>query len=652
MTETRVPYNAEVPTDGDAAAAEPAEAARLDWVRQRMTQWFDPVQLIRTGIRALLSGIFGAYADQREMQAALTHGEQPAIHDYSAGTGLWIDYAADLGDGFDSTYTIAWLLGRTALPACAADAPPAERRHAEILATTQRGQVLVLGGDQVYPTASRTQYENRFSGPFAAALPWVDEALRPRLFAIPGNHDWYDGLTSFMRLFCQRRSLGAWLTQQSRSYFALKLPHRWWLLGIDIQLASDIDQPQLEYFAHVAQSIQPGDHVILCTAQPSWVEEGDKSAAYRNLLFFERRILCPRQAKLMVTLTGDLHHYARYSDSTGERHKITAGGGGAYLYGTQGLAQSIELSKADPSEPGHGAAAETKTYTRGTVYPEQSASRRLRAGALLLGLKNPGFVLALGLIYILCGWLLQSASQGSLLRRSTTAADVPMNALMAWLATQPFDQMGHVFRVLLEIMLQVPALMVIAGLLVFGLYKFCTPDPGRPAWWRWIGAVHGVAHLVLILLLTWAFAHLNASMGLQGPGHGRLWLQGALYIVEMLLIGGPLGAVLFSLALLPGVNFNEAYSAQHIEHYKNFVRLQIREDGALTIYPVGVDRVTRWAFNPKASSQEPCFSPRNGAPPKVRLIEEPFTVPAPDAVSVAAPAGLQSSAQAWNISTQ
>lgn len=615
-----------------------------------MTQWFDPVQLIRTGIRALLSSIFGAYADQRETQAALAHGAEPVIHDYSGSPELWIDFAADLGDGFDATYSVAWLFGQAQLPA---DALPEDPRQRGLLAATKRGQVLVLGGDQVYPTASRTQYENRFYGPFEAALPWIDEeAARPHLFSIPGNHDWYDGLTSFMRLFCQRRSIGAWKTRQTRSYFALKLPQHWWLLGIDIQLASDIDQPQIDYFTEVAANMQPGDQVILCTAQPSWVEEGDTSNAYRNLLFFERTILCPRHAKLMLTLTGDLHHYARYSDSTGQRHKLTAGGGGAYLYGTHRLPDSIELTKVDPADPGHGTGAGTETYTRGPVYPEQSTSRRLRAGALLLGLKNPWFVLALGLIYVLCGWLLQSASQGSLLVQSTAGADTPMNALMAWLSQQPLSRAGDVLGVLVEIMVQVPALMVIAALLVFGLYKFCAPDPGRSDWLRWIGVVHGLAHLALVLALTWWFAHLNALLGLQAPGHGRLWMQGALYIAEMIVIGGPLGALLFSLALLPGVNFNEAYSSQHIEHYKNFLRIHLQADGALAVYAVGIRRVARWRFDPRADRRKPYFRPRHGKPPRVHLIEDPFTVPAPVASSAAPPGGPQASAQAWNTSTQ
>lgn len=650
MPTSRVPYDPALPPEEEPAVAEERAPVPLTWTPQRMTQWFDPAQLIRTGIRALLSGIFGAYADQRETQAALAHGAQPAIHDYSAAPELWLDFAADLGDGFDATYSVAWLFGQERLPA---ETLPEHPRQRELLAATRRGQVLILGGDQVYPTASRTQYENRFYGPFEAALPWIDdEASRPYLFSIPGNHDWYDGLTSFMRLFCQRRSIGAWKTRQTRSYFALKLPQRWWLLGIDIQLASDIDQPQIDYFTEVAAHMQPGDQVILCTAQPSWVEEGDTSNAYRNLLFFERTILCPRQARLMLTLTGDLHHYARYSDSTGQRHKLTAGGGGAYLYGTHRLPDTIELTKVDPAEPGQGTSATTETYTRGPVYPEQSASRRLRAGALLLGFKNPWFVLALGLIYVLCGWLLQSASQGSLLVQSTAGADTPMNALMAWLSQQPLARAGDVFGVLVEIMVQVPALMVIAALLVFGLYKFCAPDPGRPDWLRWIGVVHGLAHLVLVLALTWWFAHLNALLGLQAPGHGRLWLQGALYVAEMIVIGGPLGALLFSLALLPGVNFNEAYSSQHIEHYKNFLRIHLRPDGTLAVYAVGIRRVARWRYDPRADRRKPYFHPRRGKPPRVHLIEDPFTVPAPGAASAASTGGPQASAQAWNTSTQ
>ena len=92
-----------------------------------------------------------------------------------------------------------------------------------------RGQLLVLGGDEVYPAASTEGYENRLEGPWRAALPWTppldpDDPAHPRLYAVPGNHDWYDGLTGFLRMFGQGRWIGGWRTRQTRSYFAVQLP--------------------------------------------------------------------------------------------------------------------------------------------------------------------------------------------------------------------------------------------------------------------------------------------------------------------------------------------------------------------------------------------------------------------------------------------
>ena len=54
----------------------------------------------------------------------------------------------------------------------------------------------------------------------------------PQCFAIPGNHDWYDGLNTFLRNICRREYLGGWLLPQEKSYFALKLPKNWWIFGV------------------------------------------------------------------------------------------------------------------------------------------------------------------------------------------------------------------------------------------------------------------------------------------------------------------------------------------------------------------------------------------------------------------------------------
>src|SRR5690606_13883144 len=113
---------------------------------------------------------------------------------------------------------------------------------------------------------------------------------------LPGNHDWYDGLANFLKLFCQQRTLGNWQTCQRRSYFALKLPHNYWIWGIDVQLNADIDLPQQEYFKEVARKAKEHltatgpQKIILCTAEPAWIynslKKGDLS--YSRLNFFLR----------------------------------------------------------------------------------------------------------------------------------------------------------------------------------------------------------------------------------------------------------------------------------------------------------------------------------------------------------------------------
>src|SRR6185437_6806056 len=39
--------------------------------------------------------------------------------------------------------------------------------------STERGRILVMGGDQVYPVPNAAEYENRMLGPYQAALPCV-----------------------------------------------------------------------------------------------------------------------------------------------------------------------------------------------------------------------------------------------------------------------------------------------------------------------------------------------------------------------------------------------------------------------------------------------------------------------------------------------
>src|SRR4051812_40919212 len=121
-------------------------AKELGFTPKPMVGWFDPWQLIQTGIKTVLSTLFGTYAERRELLSVL--GTDPVYThtgDVAAGEDFWIDYTADLGDGFDSTFTVASLVAK----------PGISLAREGVTHALRRGRLLLFGGDEVYPTASR-----------------------------------------------------------------------------------------------------------------------------------------------------------------------------------------------------------------------------------------------------------------------------------------------------------------------------------------------------------------------------------------------------------------------------------------------------------------------------------------------------------------
>ena len=137
--------------------------AGLDFEPQPPVRWFEPRMLRKTGQQVALSKVFAGFSDKRELQAA-----QPApFLDRSQGEELWLDYVCDLGDGFDATASVASVLTQPSVPIPPSSADgggPAGNAGGP----APRGEVLVLGGDQVYPFASIQEYKDRLVGPYAA----------------------------------------------------------------------------------------------------------------------------------------------------------------------------------------------------------------------------------------------------------------------------------------------------------------------------------------------------------------------------------------------------------------------------------------------------------------------------------------------------
>jgi hypothetical protein len=566
-------------------ALEPEKHSRFEQVSKHSyapaptVGWYDPRQLATTGIAVAISTLFGRHADRRMLEAL--DAAPLDYFDYSVDDAgrprpeLWLDYVADTGDGFDATYAVA--------SAVASDLE-LEAPDGEIHAT-RRGRVLVFGGDLVYPVASRRQYEQRMVMPYEQALPHSD-APHPDIFAIPGNHDWYDGLIAFTRRFCSGRWIGGWRTHQRTSYFALQLPHDWWLLGTDVQLDSDIDDEQVKYFKAVAAKMPKTARIILCNAEPHWIYQRTKGdpdghALDSNLRFLENSVF---QRPISVFLAGDLHHYRRHCNGA-DCHKIVAGGGGAFLHPTHDA--DVEVLPDD--------------YAQRAAYPDPATSRALTRRNLLFPLLNWRFGVLTAVLYLLT-----------------------CRAVQVDLSGYGLGQIAAAVHDVLVAIVETRAAGAQLALLIGGVILFT--DLGSMRHRLASGLAHALAHLLAVFFIGWTASWLFGHGAL--PEIWRTIATGALIFAAGWIAGSVvMGLYLFLSLNCLGRHANEAFSSLAIVDWKNFLRLHVDAAGTLRIYPVGIDRVPRrWrkACPGEAGPRRVADDPR-ATPP--RLIEPPIAVP-------------------------
>jgi hypothetical protein len=564
-----------------------------DRARSKMVGWYDPRQLARTALETMLSSLFGQRADYRLLEALREPAPPP--HDYTKHDAIWIDYVSDLGDGFNSTYSVARVLAKESLTA---GAGPQEEQ-------LPRGRVLVMGGDEVYPTPSHAAYEERLVRPYAAALGAQDTSDPLDLYAIPGNHDWYDGLGAFMNLFCHGRGIGAWKTPQQRSYFALRLAHGYWLLGVDLQLESDVDNPQIEYFLRLP--IQPGDQVILCTSEPDWIY-GNIYDTRRNLCSLETRLQEEKGATIVLQLAGDLHHYRRHTlvgegGQKGDVHLVTAGGGGAFLHPTH-------THDVDEIKVGKGGKTATYALNKETEYPTRAVSRGLGVWNLAFAFKNPWFGVATGGVYTILSWVMPTSK----LDPGALSESVPR---MVWSGVENVSG--------------APAGLVwVVGILLAFVSFTDTPN----LVYKWLaGLLHGSVHLAAALCISALTTHLLAREGMN------LVLQRFVGSTMTFTGGYFIGATIMGIYLVISVcllrrHGNEAFSALKIEGYKNFLRMRIDEDG-LSVWAFGLDKVpsnASWEWK-ESKDRRGRYEPTIKAPKLEPRVIDHFLIPAKKAPS-------------------
>jgi hypothetical protein len=267
----------------------------------------------------------------------------------SMGGEVWVDFIADTGDDATVSEAVARLLS--------AD----YEVDGQLL---PRGDVLIHGGDLAYPVATVREVSRRLIVPFNRVFEPLCDWSKPRvLLAIPGNHDWYDGLDGFARL-CQAPctfeepheledalhpkpnnnpvlawahafasgkqvqkpgalAIAGYVPVQLASYFRLPLARGLDLFGVDRQLRH-VDRRQRAFF-----DSSPGSARIVLLPDPvrAW---GESRHTGREAL---AALSVDPAREPTIVLSGDIHHYERSRE--GPSLHVVAGGGGAFLHGTR-----------------------------------------------------------------------------------------------------------------------------------------------------------------------------------------------------------------------------------------------------------------------------------------------------------------------------
>jgi Calcineurin-like phosphoesterase len=561
----------------------------------RMVHWFNPILLIKLLNNVVTSSLFGKYADRRLILAALDtvstkeHMERATtlrreLQPDEEGA-IWVDFAADLGDGFDSTYAVASLLAQKKLQL---------GEH-----TLPRGQVLIFGGDEVYPAATADAYRDQLRQPYAWAFPDHDPKSPNGVpvYAIPGNHDWYDGLVLFLAFFCRERAwhIGSWRSRQRRSYFALQLTDDWWLWAVDIQLADNIDQPQADYFTMMAREMPPKAKIVLCSAEPGWLYTDTNDRSWGIMGFaISIAIAADKDFQIPLLISGDTHHYSRYAATDGTQF-ITSGGGGAFLHPTHQLEQKVKISWRGQRELELGKIAPIKEGepAQDACYPSKRTSWWLTWRNLWFAITNWDFSLLMAIVYWLSG-----------------------------LAVMLRDQWD---------MYIILALVFGAAIIGYAVDQ----EKSRRLSVLVTSSLHTLAHVVAVVLSAQAFAAWNLANPIVPGQWYSIWVWLGTVLIQMGTVGLVAGSTLFGLnmgftSLFFRMNRNDSFSSFRHGGYNNFLRIRIKGDLA-EVYAVGLEKVpsrNEWQANPKSkvgsdgrrTPDEPVFIPEK--PLRPHLIEK------------------------------
>jgi hypothetical protein len=233
----------------------------------------------------------------------------------------------------------------------------------QLLTVAARDDVrfVVISSDVVYPTGSMRNYEANFWLPF--------KGVSKPVYAIPGNHDWYDALEAFLATFLEpdaarasmraraeadlrltsttdarvemlieqarrlRRAYGVPTGFQRAPFFEVQ-SDRFALLAIDTGVVRRVDPEQLAWLRSALDRAR-GKLTMAILGHPFYAGGHNLTRDHEAFTSLKRLLLDSGVTIVMAGDTHDLEYYAERSTAGAIVHHFVNGGGGAYLsFGT------------------------------------------------------------------------------------------------------------------------------------------------------------------------------------------------------------------------------------------------------------------------------------------------------------------------------
>lgn len=226
---------------------------------------------------------------------------------------------------------------------------------------------MVISSDVIYPIGSVNDYPEKFYVPY--------QNYPAPIYAIPGNHDWYDTNCGFMRIFCgnreelkpngwrgpfrllarllwrppakpdetalaaaeELRSAPSQQEIQPGPYWAMDTPSLR-IIGIDTGIKGDIDRDQGVWLRRVSAGPKPK---MLVTGKPLYVDNAHHPGAIEGGGWVDDIVTDPAN-NYVAAIGGDIHNYQHYPVKLADGRTmqyVVSGGGGAFMHATHTISE-------------------------------------------------------------------------------------------------------------------------------------------------------------------------------------------------------------------------------------------------------------------------------------------------------------------------